>query len=139
MAVISLLVYQGIYCIFELHPFDCNQSFGESSVYFNNVNTFIVRTEDIPAITVFSNHKAVFTCLTRDGSILSWRVNGTDIDNLPSALHDDIVTSSVTSAGHHLFTLTILGRVEYNGTIIQCVAGIEGGKNKTIILHIQGV
>ena len=87
--------------------------------------------------TVFLHHKAVFSCVTRDGTT-HWRVNDTD---LPSELHADLVTDQASVSGLDLFTLTIPGRAEYNGTRVQCVTedGGDSVESSIATLQIQGM
>ena len=70
-------------------------------------------------------------------------MNDTAIDDLPREIRDELETDSVTSAGFDFFTLSIPGRVEYNGTTVQCVSNGRNGpgvvESKTAHLKIQGV
>ena len=78
----------------------------------------------------------MFPCLTTSDSI-TWRVNGTDFNNLPPDTKRDLVTDQVMSEGFQLFTLTILGRAEYDGTTVQCVTG-HPVENENVTLRVQG-
>ena len=88
-------------------------------------------------VTVFINQPAVFPCVTTRNSV-TWRVNGTNFDDLPSKIHSDLVTSRTMTAGIHLFALTIPGIAGYNGTTVQCVTGSHPGENKIATLRVQG-
>ena len=91
--------------------------------------------------TVFLGDDAFFLCVTRGSSSSYWRLNGTDYDNLPSDVQDDVVTSSGSSGLSETLDLTITVRAEYNGTIIQCVVENNDGDSvvsNTATLYIQG-
>ena len=64
-------------------------------------------------------------------------MNGTNYNDLPPEIRSDLVTDQVMSAHIHLFTLTIPGRAEYNGTLILCVTG-HPEVNENAILRVQG-
>ena len=87
-------------------------------------------------VTVFINQPATFPCVTTSDSI-AWRVNGTNFNDLPPEILSDLVTDRVTVTTFHLFTLTIAGRAEYNGTVIQCVTG-HLVENENATLRVQG-
>ena len=79
--------------------------------------------------------------MTRDGSWRNWLVNGTEIE-----LNADFITDSSVLEGDdlqlYLLVLNIVGRVEYNGSRVQCVTGGEDvdpvySENATLI--IQGI
>ena len=92
--------------------------------------------------TVFLGDSAFFSCLTRVGSNTHWRLNGTDYEDLPSELRNDLVTSNGSTSLSEFIDLIILSRAEYNGTRVQCV--IENGDgdsvkvSNTATLYIQG-
>ena len=92
--------------------------------------------------TVFLHQSALFTCET-DGSISSWRINGTLPGDLPPAVHSDLELSSIgTDNGTTLLILTIPARAEYNNTRVQCLTGTFGGssvESETAILKVQGI
>ena len=90
--------------------------------------------DDQGDVTVIAQQNAVFSYVATNGP--SWKVNGTDINDLPSEILGDIVTGNKMTAGHHLFTLTILARAEYNETIIQWVVDDD---DKSATLFIQGI
>ena len=83
-------------------------------------------TTDPTNVTVFLNHDASFSCVTRDGSWRNWLVNGTEIE--PSAdINTDSSVLDLEGAGVKLYllVLNITGRAEYNGTRLQCVTAGE--------------
>ena len=91
--------------------------------------------------TVFLDNSAFFSCLTRGGSNALWRLNGTDYEDLPSELRNDLVTSNGSTSLSEFIDLIILSRAEYNETRVQCV--IENGDgdsvvSDTAILYLQG-
>ena len=88
------------------------------------------------SLTVFINQPAEFPCVTTSDSI-TWRVNGTDFIDLPPEILSDLVTGQGVVSTFHLFTLTIPGRAEYNGTLIQCVTD-HPEENENAILRVQG-
>ena len=91
--------------------------------------------------TVFLDHTAVFTCETRGALYGYWRVNGTAYNDLPPALRADLDPDRETVGENEVYTLTILGRAEYNGTVVQCVAGdARGGfvESANATLRVQG-
>ena len=91
--------------------------------------------------TVFLDNSAFFSCLTRGGSNALWRLNGTDYEDLPSDLRNDLVTSNGSTSLSEFIDLIILSRAEYNGTRVQCVIENDDGDSvvsDTAILYIQG-
>ena len=96
-----------------------------------------VIVESPNSMTIFLHHEAVFLCLTRGGTT-HWRVNGID---LPSDLYADLVTDSTSLDGLDIFSLTVPGRAEYNGTRVQCVTegGGDSAGSSIATLEIQGV
>ena len=70
-----------------------------------------------------------------------WRVNGTDFNRLPSDILADLDTDQETIGDNEVFILTIPGRAEYNGTIVQCVTGGGGDEreSQSATLKIQGI
>ena len=99
----------------------------------------IVFLEDFTGVTVFTNEKAVFSCLASDVTSFNWRVNETDIDMLPHQLRNDIKIEDIFD--FDISTLTLKARVAYNGTRIQCVVTGEHGSLESDIatLTIQGI
>ena len=95
--------------------------------------------DDPSDITVFEGDEAVFSCVTTDELII-WRVNGTDINDLPSETQDKLVADSNTAAtALDFFTLTIPGSVEFNGTRVQCVTTHGSIESMSATLYIQGI
>ena len=91
--------------------------------------------------TVFLDHTAVFICGTRGADYGYWRVNGTAYNILPPELKSDLDPDRETVGEHEVYTLTILGRAEYNQTVVQCVAGRNGGgaiESANVTLKVQG-
>ena len=91
--------------------------------------------------TVFLDHTAVFTCETKGSLYGYWRVNGTAHNNLPPELRDDLDNVQETVGDIVVYILTIPGRVEYDGAVVQCVAGDAGGdsiESTIAILKVQG-
>ena len=111
----------------------------------NYVNIIIIFTEiaESPSdVTVFINQTAVFTCVIHGPfSYQYWRVNGTDLNRLPSDILDDLVITQVTVGGDEEFILTITGKAEYNGTRVQCVTGGGGDERESenATLNIEGI
>ena len=92
-------------------------------------------------MTVFPDDDAFFSCLSQSSSIPHWRLNGTDYD-LSSQPHDDVVTSSASTALFEFIDLTIIARAEYNETRVECVAENNDGDSivsDTATLYIQGI
>ena len=87
-----------------------------------------------------SGERAHFYCITNGNSIF-WRVDGTNLDDLPSGtLKDEVVLgeSNLNSEGDRLFTLSIPGRAIYNGTEVQCVAD-DGELSNVATLIVKGI
>ena len=84
---------------------------------------------------MFVNHVAKFRCTTTDYSI-RWIFNDTIIDELNTPL-GDVVPDTHSLGGHSVSTLTVLARVEYNGTEIRCVSG-RGDIILVVDLYVQG-
>ena len=83
----------------------------------------------------------MFTCVSRGADYTFWRVNGTAYNDHPPELRDDLDTDQETIGGNEVYTLTIPGRAEYNGTEVQCVAGDVGGgsiESVNVTLKVQG-
>ena len=83
----------------------------------------------------------MFTCET-DGGFSGWRINGTQLQDLPPEIRNDVVISVTNTAeGSTVENLTIPARAEYNGTRVQCLVGIFGGpsdESENVTLKIQG-
>ena len=54
---------------------------------------------------------------TSSNAIITWRVNGS-----PSGQFPDIRTGSVNEDGNRVATLTIPAELQYNGTVVDCIA-----------------
>ena len=76
---------------------------------------------------MFLGNSAFFSCLTRGGSNALWRLNGTDYEDLPSELRNDLVTSNGSTS---LSEFIDLSRAEYNGTRVQCVIENDDGDSR---------
>ena len=90
--------------------------------------------------TVFLNQSAVFTCETR-GSIRSWKVNGTILEDLPPAIDMDLEIFGANTEGTRLENLTIPARAKYNGTRVSClvlILGVSLTESANVTLRIQG-
>lgn len=82
----------------------------------------------------------MFTCTTRDAAG-HWRLNETNLRDLPSAVRADVEDAADQNGVFHFLALGIVGRVEYNGTRVQCVIGSGGNtlkESEVAILRIQG-
>ena len=93
--------------------------------------------------TVFLNDSAFFSCFTRGGSSTYWKLNGTDYDDLPSEIRDDLAISMGSTLLSDFIDLTITARAKYNETRVQCgVENDDGGSVKvsnTGNVYIQGI
>ena len=68
--------------------------------------------------------EAVFRCQHPTASIILWRVNGSLVGwNSPP----DITPGITCDNGNLVDTLTITARLEYNGTVVVCVAVFYDG------------
>ena len=90
-------------------------------------------------VTLKDRH--VYMCNHSETERITWRVNG-------SLLNVDIFSPGIDPTiiafpdGGRVYTLTIGGRAEHNGTTIQCLAQLEGGStmmSKSVIFLIQGI
>ena len=91
--------------------------------------------------TVFLDDDARFNCITQRNFTPYWRLNGTDYDDLPSQLHDDLALYRFSEMYEHL-ALIIVAKAEYNGTRVQCVTESNDGDSvvsNTATLSIQGM
>ena len=80
----------------------------------------------------------MFFCTTRDAAG-HWKLNGTGISDLSSALRADTQTESTRSAVFYFLALSILGRVEYNHTRVHCEIENEDGQSDIAVLSVQGI
>ena len=87
--------------------------------------------------TVFLDDSAFFSCFTRGGSSTYWKLNGTDYDDLPSEIRDDLATSNGSTSLSDFIDLTIIARAEYNETRVQCVVE-DSIISDAATLYIQG-
>ena len=90
---------------------------------------------------MFTDSETQFTCEARNAPSFAWRVNGTFLNLLNDSLHADLDTDDKRIGDIVQNTLTILARAEYNGTVVQCVAGVVGGgstESRNVTLMIQG-
>ena len=88
--------------------------------------------------TVLINQIAVFTCVTHGAPLyLYWRINGTAYNHLPSEIRVGLDTDQETVGDNEEYILTISGRVQYNGTRVQCVIGGENGETRSKIATLQ--
>ena len=69
-------------------------------------------------VNLGSVEHVVFRCRhTSSEATISWRVNGLPVGQFP-----DIRTVSVSENGNIVDTLTIPAELEYNGTVVECLA-----------------
>ena len=90
---------------------------------------------------MFGKSTAEFTCGTRNAPSFAWRVNGTFLSQLDPSLRADLDPDQETVGDIDQHTLTIPARAKYNGTVVQCVAGVFGGafrESGNATLMIQG-
>ena len=91
-------------------------------------------------VWVDAGKRAHFFCVTNNVSVV-WRVDGTNLDDLPSGtLKDEAVQneSILNGKGDRIFTLSFLGRAIYNGTEVQCVAD-DGEFSNVATLVVKGI
>lgn len=82
----------------------------------------------------------MFTCTTR-GAAGTWRLNETNLRDLPSAVRADVEDAADQFGVFNILALGIVGRDEYNGTRVQCVIGSGGNtliESEVAILRVQG-
>ena len=92
------------------------------------VSCFIVRTafNEVPVSEEVSiGAEAVFRCQHPSADTIRWRVNSTLIGrNSPP----DVIRGTILDEDNTLVdTLTIVVRVRYNGTVVECVARFDDG------------
>ena len=90
-------------------------------------------------VVVFEGQDALFSCTTR--SVPGhWRLNDTNIADLPSLIRADLVDETVQSGIFYFIALSIAGKAVYNGTTVQCA--VEDGdvlrKSGVATFIIQG-
>ena len=87
-------------------------------------------------VTAFTNQVANFSCVTTTGST-HWEVNQTAFEDLSSELKTDVTIHGGSSDGIlHFFTLSILARLRYNGTKVNCE---DESESQTACLTVQGL
>ena len=84
---------------------------------------------------------AVFRCRYSEASIIKWRVNGTVIETSES--NADIMPDVVQdNEGNVVDILSISGYIQYNTTLIECIAQFENGvpdeSTEPVALLLQG-
>ena len=77
---------------------------------------------------VHVNEPAKFRCKHPAARFIDWLVNGSSIAQSPPA--DITPGTSTDDNGNLLNTLTIIGRLEYNGTEVQCEAVFHDGNSE---------
>ena len=91
-------------------------------------------------ITVFENQTAIFSCEI-SGGFPSWAVNGKPLPELPFELRSNLDTLLINNVNNEnpQIGLTIIGRVELNGTTVMCLVngGLSDGSN-LVSLSVQG-
>ena len=87
-------------------------------------------------ITVFENQTAIFSCEV-SGGFPSWAVNGKPLRELPFELRSNLDTLLINNENPQI-GLTIIGRVELNGTTVMCL--VNGGLDESdlVSLSVQG-
>ena len=94
--------------------------------------------EEPLSLNVTIGEEAVFHCEHRSADATFWRINGTSLIDFPG-LHDDFIDENIGRFN----TLTVAALLEYNTTIVQCVAILLSDSSQqeltpTAILLIQG-
>ena len=94
--------------------------------------------EEPSSATVAENHLAVFRCRVSSG-LQGWVVGGlfvSSLNNPDFATHSE----SASDGGPPVHTLSIVGRIAYNGTTVQCFSLSFGVNSNSSIatLQIQG-
>ena len=104
----------------------------------NFVSEFItVPSPPVVIVTLGERHEYMCNVSTNNG--VFWRVNGSrlNVDIFP---FDIVPTNNELADGGRVFVLTIGGRPEHNGTVIQCSTDLEGSVLTTpsVSFFIQG-
>ena len=89
---------------------------------------------------MFIDSAVEFTCEI-NLPFFTWNVNGSFFIQLNDSLRADLKTMQQTVGNNELYTLTIPTRAMYNGTVVQCVAGMFEGvpaESQNATLLIQG-
>ena len=84
--------------------------------------------------------EAVFRCRHSTADIIRWRVNGILLSRNPPT---GITVGIITEGSNQVDTLTIVARLDYNGTTIVCeVQFFDGSPDETsqppAVLRVQG-
>ena len=107
---------------------------------------FIVKTLDfirIPSpsmVVIAPENEYTFYCNHSQNARISWKLNGTSFEFLNFPPDIDGGSESITGGGR-VYTLTLRGLPEFNGTRVQCVAKLKGVsvETSTATLLIQGL
>ena len=79
---------------------------------------------------VFIGEETVFRCHHSTADVIAWRVNGSSVGRNPPT---DITPSTNRDDDDNLvYTLTIIARPEYNGTVVECVAVFLDGSSTEV-------
>ena len=84
--------------------------------------------------------EAVFRCTHSTADSIRWRIDGTFVGRSPPP---DITPDVIIEGGTLVDTLTIVARLDYNGTTIVCVAQFDDGSpdetsQPPAVLRVQG-
>ena len=78
-----------------------------------------------------------------NGDLASWKVNGTLYNSLSVEIRRELTAYQESGdSGSEILTLTIPGRIGYNGTSVQCVTAELGGEaieSETVTMKVQGI
>ena len=77
---------------------------------------------------------ATFTCDVGSAANAAWKVNGTWTRDLPTAVQNDVWICPLWECGN--YSLTILAKLEYNMSRIQCVALSKSLLVKSKVAHL---
>ena len=92
---------------------------------------FIIKTLDfirIPSpsmVVIAPKNEYTFYCNHSQNARISWKLNGTTFEFLDFPPDIDGSSESIPGGGR-VYTLTLRGLPEYNGTRVQCVAELNG-------------
>ena len=94
------------------------------------------RFSEIPVSqTVVANEMVIFRCQHTSAFTITWTINGSYLRNVPDV---------VLQQSYNVSTLSLMGRPEYNHTVVECVALLLIGntmhqsERASAILMIQG-
>ena len=107
---------------------------------------FIVKTLDfirIPSpstVVIAPKSEYTFYCNHSQTTAISWKLNGTTFDFVELPPGTDGGTESIPGGGR-VYTLTLRGLPEHNGTIVQCIAELNdvSVETSTATFLIQGL